>query len=325
MKQRKYISEFALNMHMTHDMLLQQDDLNKVGQMEYFDENNPCHIYIICKRPRIILNPQDFKIENGKIILPFQIQRQNKFENIYRELPYGGDPDVILTSEYPFNFYEIKKSNGEIIQVGKSSMLFQTLPQYDYSILDLEVLYIGQSYGVEGARTAPDRLKSHSTLQGIYSEAILRNPDSEIWLLLTSFEQILLTIMDGRMKVSDEELKKDTEHLKKVTKTVVHVGLKEQQVINFTEAALIRYFQPPYNIEYKETFPNPAHSTYSECYELDINSICIEVNTENLNCRLYSSTILAHWWHMKDFFLHSKEERMSMFDFDYMLKHNDNK
>jgi len=323
MSTRKYISEFALNMHMTHDMLLQQDDLNKVGQMDYFNESNPCHIYLICKRPRITLNPKDFKIWDGKILLPFQIQLQDKFEKKYIEMTYVADPNIQLSSEYPYNFYEIKKSNGELIQAGKTALLFQTLRHQDQSLLDLEVLYIGQSYGVEGARTAPDRLKNHSTLQGIYSEAILRNPDSEIWLLLTSFEQILITSMDGTMKVNEKEMQEDDEHLKKVTKTVLHDGLKEQQVINFTEAALIRYFQPPYNIEYKNTFPNPAHSTYSECYELDINSVCIEVNTENINCRLCSSTIPAHWWHMKDFFLHSKAERKSMFDYENLLKPSD--
>lgn len=310
---------------MTHDMLLQQDDIHKVGQMGYFNENNPCHIYLIGKRPRIVLNPLDFKIENGKILLPFQIQRQDKFEKKYIEMPYADDPEITLTCEYPYNFYEIRKSNGKQIQVGKTALLFQTLRHQDNSLLDLEILYIGQSYGTEGARTAPDRLKSHSTLQGIYSEAILRNPDSEIWMLLTSFEQILLTSIDGTMKVSEEEMKQDTEHLKKVTNTVLFDGLKEQQVINFTEAALIRYFQPPYNIEYKDTFPNPAHSTYSECYELDINSVCIELNTENINCRLYSSSVPAHWWHMKDFFLHSKTERKSMFDYDKPLKQSDNK
>jgi len=77
-----------------------------------------------------------------------------------------------------------------------------------------------------------------------------------------------------------------------------------------------RYFQPPYNIEYKDTFPNPAHSTYSECYDLDINSICIEVETENVNCRLFSKTIPVQWWHMHSFALHSSLDRRSMFEFD---------
>jgi hypothetical protein len=159
---RKYITEFALNMHMTHDMLLQQDDLSKVGESNYFNEDNPCHIYLICRRPRIILKPEDFKVENKKILFPFQVQRQDKFEQIYIEAPYKDDPTGLeLISEYPFNFFEFRKGD-KILQIGKTALLFQSFRQNDYSLLDLEVLYIGQSYGVEGARTAPDRLQSHS-------------------------------------------------------------------------------------------------------------------------------------------------------------------
>ena len=316
MAKRKYISEFGLIMNMTHDLLIQQDDLYKVNLSNYFNKNNPCHIYFICRRPRIILNTNDFKIENGIILLPFQIQRQNNFENKYVEIPCIGEQDVILKSNYPYNIYEFSNKKGEILEKGKTALLFQKLVHQYESLLDLEVLYIGQSYGVEGSRTAPDRLKSHSTLQGIYSEAILRNPDCEIWLLLTSFEQLLISSFDGRITFSDQENLSDTNHLQNVLNTVMIEGLNEQQVINFTEAALIRYFQPSYNIEYKNSFPNPAHSTYAECYELDINSVVIEVNTENINCRLYSANISASFLHMKDFFLHSNLDRKNMFDFD---------
>lgn len=306
-------------------MVLQQDDLKRVGEFNYFNADNPCHIYFICRRPRILIDPDKFIVDNEKIIFAFKIQRQNTFESIEIEVPNKyGTTEFKLTSNYPFNFFELRK-DGEIILHGKSAVLLQQFGHQFTKHLDLEVLYIGQSYGVEGARTAPDRLQSHSTLQGIYSEAIIKNPDCEVWLILTSFEQILLTSMDGTMKVSEDEKNKDTEHLKKVTKTVLYDGLNEQQVINFTEAALIRYFQPPYNIEYKNTFPNPAHSTYSECYDLDINSICIEVNTENINCRLFSATIPVHWWHMHDFFLHSKDDRKSMFEYDKPLRNNEDK
>ncbi len=320
---RKYISEFALNMHLTHTMVLQQDDLKRVGEFNYFTADNPCHIYFICRRPRILIDTEKFIVDKDKLVFAFKIQRQDTFENIEFEIPNTyGTIDFKLTSNYPHNLFELRK-DGEILLHGKTAALLQSLGHHLTKHLDLEVLYIGQSYGVNGARTAPDRLQSHSTLQGIYSEAIIKNPDCEIWLILTSFEQILLTSTYGGMKISEDERLKNTEHLNKVTKTVLYDGLKEQQVINFTEAALIRYFQPPYNIEYKDTFPNPAHSTYSECYELDINSICIEVNTENINCRLFSTTIPIKWSHMHDFFLHSKADRKSIFEFDKPIQQND--
>ncbi|NWJ53052.1 MAG: hypothetical protein HXX14_19540 [Bacteroidetes bacterium] len=322
MHSRKYVSEFGLNMHLTHTLVLQQDELKMVGKYNYFNADNPCHIYLICRRPRILIDPDHFFVNKEKIVFAFKVQRQSSFENLKIEFPNEFmTTNFKLNSCYPFNFFELLKDD-EIFLQGKTAFLFQKYSQKFTEYLDFEVLYIGQSYGVEGARTAPERLQSHSTLQGIYSEAILKNPDCEIWMILTSFEQILITSMDGTKKVNDEEKEMNSDHLHKVTKAFLNDGLKEQQVINFTEAALIRYFQPPYNIEYKDTFPNPAHTSYSECYDLDINSICIELNTENINCRLFTETIKTNWNHMHDFFLHSHEDRKSMFDFEKPLSSN---
>jgi hypothetical protein len=78
---------------------------------------------------------------------------------------------------------------------------------------------------------------------------------------------------------------------------------------------LIRFFEPEYNKLYKDTFPNPAHKTYSECYELDINSVAVELDSENIRCQLWSPKILPAWTHFIVYPLHSKEERKSMFNF----------
>ena len=139
---RKYITEFALNMHMTHSMLLQQDDLHKVNDQKYFSANSPCHIYFICKRPRIILNPVDFKIEDGRIYFPFQIQRKNIFESLYIDVPYQGDPDIRLECDYPYNFYYFKKGDT-IIQSGKTALLFQSLRHTDETLLSLKFYTLG--------------------------------------------------------------------------------------------------------------------------------------------------------------------------------------
>lgn len=307
-------------MHLTHIMTLQQEDLKRVNKLNYFNEQNPCHIYFICKRHRVIVDPSGFSVNDmdNTVNFKFKIQKQETFEDLIITVQNGfGTKNLKIVSNYPFNSFELF-ANNKIFWHGKSAVLLQQLqnliPGYSEH-LDLEILYIGQSYGVEGARTAPDRLQSHSTLQSIYSEAIQRNPDCEIWLALTSFEQILLTTFDGRVKVSEEKMSIDDEHIKSVTKTILNAGLNEQQVINFTEAALIRHFAPPYNIEYKETFPNPAHKTYKQCYDLDINSVCIEVGTETIYCRLFSDKVEKDWRHFRDFPLHSREDRKSMFDF----------
>jgi hypothetical protein len=230
--------------------------------------------------------------------------------------------NISIEADYPYTAFNFIK-DGEIVLKCKAAVFLQSVPRHytNADFLDLEILYIGQSYGVEGARTAPDRLKSHSTLQGIYAEAIQKNPDCEIWLALTSFSQINLVMMNGRTKFSEQELADDKERFMNVQHKLNYEGINEQQKINFTEAALIKYFQPQYNIEYKNTFPNPAHKTYAECYELDINSIAIELDTyESMHGYVYSEAANTRFIHMHHFLLHSSEERRSMFDLDALFK-----
>ena len=106
-------------------------------------------------------------------------------------------------------------------------------------------------------------------------------------------------------------MEEDSEHIA----TVLSTKITEQQEINFTEAALIRYFQPPYNKTYKDSFPNPAHVTYSECYDIDLNMVNIEVQTEEVKARLWSEAVQPRWVHFCSFPLHSREDRVYMFSF----------
>ncbi len=88
--------------------------------------------------------------------------------------------------------------------------------------------------------------------------------------------------------------------------------LTPTQRIKLTEAALINYFRPRYNIEYKENFPNIKHSSYDECYKLDINAVSIEINTE---LHFFSKRIRTKNTHFKRYFLSTDEERRKVFDF----------
>ncbi|PCJ62703.1 MAG: hypothetical protein COA58_16875 [Bacteroidetes bacterium] len=302
-------------MNLEKMMILQQSELGFVNQQNYFDQYSPCHLYFVCKRPRLTINPDHFEIDKKTISIKIRVQYESEIKEhelkFYNNL---GTTDAKLITKYPYGKFQIVTKKG----VWCDAKVSPFVQNYDLKInsdfLDMEVLYIGQSYGVDGARTAPDRLKNHSTLQGIYSEAITNNTDSEIWLALASFEQVNIMMMDGRTKFSEKELEDDKSRMIEVSDRLNWEGINEQQKINFTEASLIKYFQPPYNKIYKDTFPNPAHKTYSECYELDINSICIEMHTsEMINCRMYSDAVEKSHSHYKTFLLHSTEERKSMF------------
>ena len=296
---------------------LQFDDLDMISSMNLFNEQYPCHIYMICRRPRVIIDITKYKYHGDSIDLSFKIQNKENYNtlNITCSNPFGNDY-LEIESEYPYNKFYFKSEGRKVI--AKTAVFLQNLPRHQFhgDFLDLEVLYIGQSYGVNGARTAPERLKRHETLQAIYAESLNRNPDQEIWLMLLSFEQIGITVFDGKTKFNDAEKELDMPRSANFFHKIWTGGITEQQFINFTEAALIRFFRPIYNKEYKDTFPNPAHKTYVECYDLDINSVCLEIGTMNsVNVMIYSNHVKKSPIHFGDFLLHDKKERRSMFDF----------
>lgn len=306
MSTRKYISEFGLNMCTEYRLLLQQDQLHKVDELGF----EP-HIYLVGRRPRITIDPASVKITEDRVSGQFLKQQKSEFIPIPFDVQnYLGTAKVKLHTKYPFTEFAFVDESGETLSKGKCALQLAVCgPQY-WEHLDLEVLYIGQAYGKDGSRTAADRLISHSTLQGIYAEALRNSPDQEVWMVLCSFEPYLLASFDGRSKEYATTQHEDDGHIQEVISNTI----TEQQEINFTEAALIKYFQPEYNKIYKDSFPNPAHSTYSECYAIDLNMVSVEVQTEELGLRLWSEAVKPAWIHFCTFPLHSKEERQFMFD-----------
>ena len=76
---------------------------------------------------------------------------------------------------------------------------------------------------------------------------------------------------------------------------------------------MIRYFDPPYNEMFRHTFPNPAHTTYSECYDLDFAAVGIQIDTETMGSKLYSEKRAASWMHIAQFPLRSVGDKSYLF------------
>lgn len=307
MTTRKYISEFGLHTYAGYRLLLQQDHLDHVNDAPF----EP-HIYLICRRPRIGIDAASIKFTAETVSGRFFIQRAHRRQFVkFVTANRLGTADVRVECEYPYGQFRFLDMTGTPILHGKTSLLIAQMGWKDWEYLDLEVLYVGQAYGAAGARTAADRLRQHSTLQQIYSEALHRSSDQEVWLVLISVETQLLASFDGISGRYGTTTAEDDAHRSRVLRTPI----TERQMINFTEAALIRYFQPTYNSLLKDTFPNPAHTTYSECYDVDVNAVSTEIDTEDLGCRLWSAAASSKWVHVCTYPLHSRAERMSMFEF----------
>ncbi|MBW4622183.1 MAG: hypothetical protein KME17_22870 [Cyanosarcina radialis HA8281-LM2] len=310
---RKYFSEFGINMLARRFWLLQEDSLSHLNEYDEFNEDPP-HIYMIVRQPRVSLEPESFLIDGQFMRAKFKVQTKNDFRKgeFMLTLP-SAVPKLHLKCDYPYTEFSLYDEFGVEFGKYKVALLLAKLNclYADLSeLISLDVLYVGQSYGVKGSRTAATRLKNHSTLQNIYFESIKRSPDRDIWLLFISFNQVKFITMDPKQQIYETSLKQDYKHIKRVMNT----DISEQQKINFTEAALIRYFQPEYNKIFKKSFPNSAHQTYSECYELDINSIIVELQTQDIGYMIKSDRVPPQWGHLAIFNIHSSEERKSMFE-----------
>lgn len=303
----KYFTEFGLNTYADYLFLTQQDALGKLEEQVL--RKIPCYIYIIGRKPRVMLEPNSFKIDDSWVRGTLKFQKQNCFESRDFVMPNRlGRSDLRLDCPYPYLEFSLCDEADKRISFVKAGALAHLFPEMA-DFIDIEVLYVGQAYGDRGGRQASDRLQSHSTLQKIYYEVSRRTPDQDVWLLLLNFDLALYTIFNGQCRnfqVSDEDDDKHIEH-------VFRSGITEQQAINFTEAALIRYFEPEYNEVFKNSFPNPAHKTYSECYDLDVNSVVVTIETDTIGCMLWSKRREKTFMHIAAFPLHNSEERKSLF------------
>jgi hypothetical protein len=266
------------------------------------------HLYLVCRRPRITVVPEEFCATASSCHFVFAVQRQGEQHRIEVEMPNLYDrADVQMVSSWPFGDFLIETLGGEPMTWGRSSLLMSEMGCH-HDDLDLEVLYVGQAYGPDGRRSASERLAKHETLQAIYGEAVRRSPDMDIFLVLLSLDGQTNLVMLTPVPGDEDEL---VNSYRRLTSPI-----SEQQRVNFTEAALIKHFEPPYNKDYKNTFPSPAHKTYSECYDLDLNLVGFELETgEVLRTRLYSASVPRSWTHVRAFPLHDPAERRHMFDF----------
>ena len=204
---------------------------------------------MICSRPKITFIREKIEISKKKCKVGFMIHHNESRQIVEFEFDNKNGYDTFELNEAR-NRILLKNKDGKILTDGKSSLLYPScLTQYEKD-LDLKVLYIGQAFGKNGKRLASERLLSHNTLQKIYSEFMDKNPSEEIWLILWQFEPYYISMMGSFARILTMGFKKSLDNYERLTNTTLPLD----QQITITEAALIKYFSPEYNIEYKTNF-----------------------------------------------------------------------
>lgn len=242
-----------------------------------------CHIYAIVEKPKVVFNPDTFEVFqiselNGKKYVYLKLEFQYRINNELRsevikiddrkedgiEIPH--ETTSIVMGEYPHNQIVCINDDKKILCTfnAKDLVLFFDIKD----IKEQKVLYIGQAFGNEkGSRNAVDRLKSHSTLQKILANCLNNKPNSEISIGIFQFSRArILTAMDGMAKTAISD-NRDKKRIFNALDAII--PLKAE--IAMIEAALIRYFQPEYNVKLKNDIPSATSHTLQSCYKYDIS------------------------------------------------------
>lgn len=315
----RYGIETFLLMYLNQYQLVLGADLEDyANNQELFNDGNPCNIYFVLRRPKVTVDPHSIKIEKrrARFKLLIHVKEQTGEVNLCCEFPKAKSKIEYFT-KYPYNILAFRDQKQALMVTRPSTLLDSNLviDNIQTEDLDYEILYIGQAYGKDGKRTAIDRLSSHETVQKIYTHTSNQHPDSDIWIMLTNFTQQSMMITTGSdlIKVNEEDSKLENE---KIEHLFENDGLliSDKQKINFTEAALIKYFEPKYNIEFKDNFPSLKHKSYSECYNLDIKALTIELDTSEMIRKIYTEKTGRKHHHQKMFEFNSDKDRMSLLE-----------
>lgn len=254
-----------------------------------------CHIYAIGYTPRVDL--VDAKESESNLVLTFDILKKKHV--IKYELPEG----LSLGEEDGLHF--LFDSSGK--RYWPDELEMQRRLHSESKAINFEVKYIGQAYGKDGSRSAIDRLLKHETLQKIALKGV---PDGfRISLLLLSIQpnNQLITVMNPFAKNTgngEERIRKGIDKLFNTT---------EEERVSLYEAALIRYFYPDFNKEFKDSFPSTTLKILRDCYAKDFSAVVAEICIDELPFTLWSESVGPKHYHIAKHDLYKEEDRKMFF------------
>lgn len=259
------------------------------------DVASRCHIYMIGYTPRVNLN--EVRSVDGKLFLHFEILGKQYVQDY--DIPDG----LTLGEEDGDRF--LVDSDGR--RYWPDPLDIQRRLNQESGAINFEVKYVGQAYGTDGSRSAIDRLLKHEKLQMI---ALKGAPDGyRINLLLLSIQtgNRMFTVINPFAKdlsAGEDRIRKGLDKLFNTT---------EDERISLYEAALIRYFYPDFNKEFKDSFPSTNLKILQDCYEKDFSAVIAEICIDDLPFTLWSKTAGSKHYHIAKHDLHKDIDRRAFF------------
>ncbi|WP_342086158.1 hypothetical protein [Dyadobacter sp. OTU695] len=311
--------DLGLNLYSKKSIIFEPGQLNSPEFRRVIAENK-FHIYLVCKRKKIYFKSCERKEGKNEIVLYYLNDQHEKvnltfsnqsiyFIDSWSDGQYRitvNDSHRILVDDYKL-INLLHSYNGDLKSKGENDGLAS----------DLEVLYVGQAFGRNKQRTIDYRLSNHEKVQKIALDILKLGSNEEVII-------IGLTVDTSDIKTSfalsdSKTVAPTTENLKQIL-TKSKNRLSKGQEVTVYEASLIKYFRPNLNIEYKETFPSKDFISYNELYKIAFEYSAMEVNTEEIGVRLYSTQAPARkYQHSQYFPLETDSDKATLFEYLYEL------
>jgi hypothetical protein len=290
--------EHALSMYAYSYVNLPAVGLYDAKGLQPFAETiESCHIYFIGYLPRVSILDSE---QHGQTV-SINLDCLGERKSVSWEFPEG----AFLRKVDDFWFVEAQ--DGQRYAPTTDQILVRLSQQH--APLEFDVRYIGQSFGRDGSRSALNRLLSHETLQKI----ALRQapPGHQIALVLVEIQpnNQLVTVLNPHAEEQDHDGARIQAGLDKL------FGTSELERVALYEAAMIRYFQPEFNIEFKDSFPSTRLKILQDCYKKDFSAVITEFCFDDIPFVLRSEKVAASYYHVARYNLHSEEDRRAFFSF----------
>lgn len=254
-----------------------------------------CHIYVIGYTPRV--NLVDVKKAEGALLVTFDVLKKQHV--VKYDLPEGlslGEEDSV---------YFLFDSSGKRYWPNELDM--QRRLNSETKSVNFEVKYVGQAYGKDGSRSAIDRLLKHETLQRIALRGVPEGYRITLLLLSIQPNNQLITMMNPFARDTASGKDRIRQGLDKLFNTT------EEERVSLYEAALIRYFYPDFNKEFKDSFPSTNLKILRDCYDKDFSAVVAEICIDDLPYTLWSETVEPKHYHIAKHDLHKEEDRRMFF------------
>lgn len=292
---KRFDIEHALNMYATSFVLMPAFGIyEKEIVAAYKSELAKCHIYIIGTMPKI--ETVDQCLENGRLIIGMLVG--GKRHELAWPMPEG--VEMVETERGWF----IKKDDG--YWAPSDEEMAQRL-NAEQDAIRFEVLYIGQAYGKDGSRNALDRLLKHETLQRISVRGV--PADQRLTLLMLEIEpgNRMISLMNPWAENTKDGSGRIAAGLDKL------FGTSDAERVTLYEASLIRHFQPPFNKEFKKSFPSTNLKVLADCYDKDFSALVSEICIDELPFKMTSDAVPPSQYHIAKFDLHEDQARQVFF------------